>query len=394
MGVVVFDVLLVVIILAYTVYGWRSGFLFAMSSLVGLLIGALVAFFVVPLLGAIVTDEFFRVVVVLAAAIILVVAGQTGGAALGAVLEHKVRRRSTHIADRLGGAIVNAVATTVVLSVLASSLASFGIPVLSQTIARSFVLRAISAVEPDEVERFIAQVRSSIAAEGIPAIRDALGGISAPPAVPRVDTNTQALTRASGSVVRIIGSATRCNQSQSGTGFIIAPDRIITNAHVVAGVPDPTIEARNGQVLDGRVVYFDPDTDLAVVAVTGLDAPSLRLGDEAATGTEGVITGYPYGGPYDSSGAQVLGISDSSVQDIYGKNSSVRTVYTLAAHVREGDSGGPFLDLDGVVRGIIFARSANQDTLGYAMSTDELDPIITEARGLVRSVAPGHCVRK
>jgi S1-C subfamily serine protease len=394
MGVVVFDVFLVVIILAYTVYGWRSGFLFAMSSLVGLVVGAVVAFFVVPLLGSLVADEFFRVLVVLAAAIILVVAGQTGGAALGSVLEHKVRRRSTHIVDRLGGAIVNAIATTVVLSVLASSLASFGIPVLSQTIARSAVLRTISAVEPDEVERFIAQVRSGIAAEGIPAIREALGGISAPPTVPQVDANTPALTRASGSVVRIIGSATKCNQSQSGTGFIIAPDRIITNAHVVAGVPDPTIEARNGQVLDGRVVYFDPDADLAVVAVAGLDAPSLHLGAEAVNAAQGVVMGYPFGGPYDSSGAEVLGISDSSVQDIYGQSSSVRTVYTLAARVREGDSGGPFLDLDGVVRGIVFARSANQDTLGYAMSTDELDPIVTEARDLVHAVAPGHCVRK
>jgi S1-C subfamily serine protease len=394
MGVVVCDLLLLAIIVAYTVHGWRSGFLFAISSLIGLVVGAVVAFFVVPLIASAIPDEFWQVILVLGTAVVIVVAGHTGGAAIGAVLEHRVRRHTTHVFDHIGGAIVNALATAVVLSILAASLASFGIPALSQTIARSAVLRTISTIEPDPVERFIAQVRSGIADRGLPIIREAFGGTSATPTVPGVATNSPVLTEASQSVVRIIGSAQQCNQSQSGTGFAISPERVITNAHVVAGVVDPTVEALNGQVLDSQVVYFDPEADVAVLAVAGLDAPALTLDDNAYIGATGVISGYPFGGPFDSSGAQIVDIGDSFVANIYGRDPTVRTVYTLAATIREGDSGGPFLDENGSVVGMVFARSADVDTLGFAMGIDDLAPVAAEAAALTLPISPGHCVGK
>jgi S1-C subfamily serine protease len=394
MGVVVCDLLLLAIIVAYTVHGWRSGFLFAISSLIGLVAGAVVAFFVVPLIGDVIPDQFWQVILVLGTAVVIVVAGHTGGAAIGAILEHRVRRRTTHVFDRIGGAIVNALATAAVLSILAASLASFGIPALSQTIARSTVLRTISAVEPDPVERFIAQVRSGIADRGLPIIREAFGGVSATPTVPGVATDSPALTKASESVVRIIGSATQCSQSQSGTGFVISPERVITNAHVVAGVADPTVEALNGQVLDSRVVYFDPAADIAVLAVTGLEAPALAIDNDAYIGITGAISGYPYGGPFDSSGAQIVDISESLVANIYGRDPTVRTVYTLAATIREGDSGGPFMDENGVVIGMVFARSADIDTVGFAMGIDELAPVAADAADFKTTISPGHCVSK
>src|SRR5690606_26696731 len=136
--------------------------------------------------------------------------------------------------------------------------------------------------------------------------------------VPDVDTGTDALAAAAQSVVRISGTAYACGQNQSGTGFVIAPDRVVTNAHVVAGVPNPVVEAPNGQALDGSVVYFDPADDLAVIAVAGLAAQPLDLAAPLEPGDDAVIDGYPYGGPFTSGPAEVLAVSTERLEDIYG----------------------------------------------------------------------------
>src|SRR5690606_23070951 len=142
---------------------------------------------------------------------------------------------------------------------------------------------------------------------------------------------------------------------------------------------------------DAYVVLFDPDTDIAILAVPGLDARPLPLSD-AAIDQEAVVDGYPHGGPFTSTPARVLAISNERVADIYGQHVPVRGVATLAADVQPGNSGGPLVALDGSVVGLIFARNSEHANLGYATTLAQLQPVLANASTLNEPVEPGHCV--
>ena len=248
----------------------------------------------------------------------------------------------------------------------------------------------INAVAPDPVEAWLAQVRAFVVDRGIPTITGALG--TGTPVIPRIDTGSASLDAAAASVVRITGNAYACGVAQSGSGFVIADDRVMTNAHVVAGVTEPVVESVDGQVLAGTVIYFDAVDDLAVILVPGLTAGPLPLAGELTTGSDAAIQGYPFGGPFTTLPADVMRISVSPVRDIYDDTSAPREVFTLAAQVREGNSGGPLLTLDGEVAGVVFARDGADDQVGYAMTRTEYEPVVELASGLEQSVSTGACL--
>lgn len=388
-----FDIALVGVLVSYAIYGYRTGFVHSAGGFLGLLVGAVIAFFLVPVIANWVPDTGWRILVVLVTGVGLMIGGQAGGQALGAMISRSMKQRALRLVDRALGALLNLIATALVLSLLGSSAAALGIPAVSRIVAGSTVLRVIAALTPDPIEAFIAQVRSTIVQDGLPVITEALGGVVNPPTLPNFDTGSEALNAAAQSVVRITGTAPACGQSQAGSGFIVADDRVVTNAHVVAGVREPVIETPNGQVIGGTVVYFDPIDDLAVIAVPGLSSPPLVLGDTVGDGTDGVIDGYPFGGPFVTAAAEVLSVDTARVADIYNNTHNDREVYTLATTVNEGDSGGPFLTLDGQVVGVVFARAANTENVGYAMTMAELDPVAQQAASLTTPVDSGSCSR-
>jgi len=384
----------VLVLLAYGSFGFRNGVVYSIGAVLGLVLGSVIAFLVVPHLGALVPQQTWRVIVVLAVTIALIAGGHALGTGIASSIDRSVKGKGVKRANRVLGALVNIIAAALVVAVLATSVVTLGIPVLSRMIASSTVLRAIGIATPDPVEAFLAQLRSAVVTDGLPAIQEALGGITESPVLPEgVDTGSQVLTTAAQSVVRISGTAPDCAQNQSGSGFIVSAERIVTNAHVVAGVTEPLVETPGGEVLTGRVVYFDPEDDLAVIAVPGLKATPLVLAATVAKGATGVIDGYPFGGPFVTSPAEVLAVSTANVNDIYAAGSNPREVYSLATTVNEGDSGGPFLDNSGQVVGVVFAKSANTPNLGYAMTMAELQPVADKAPGLTAAVAPGVCSR-
>ena len=384
------DLLLVLLLVGYLVYGYLNGFVRSLGTIVGIAAGVVAAFFAVPLVGAWVPSPVWRIAATVAVAVGLVLAGHAAGAAVGYAIRRRVERTPLRVVDRVLGAAVTGIAAALVASVLAFSVGSLGVPLLSRAIATSAVLRAIDTLTPDPVQAFLAQLRSTAIDEGLPHIIGAFGG--APPGLPSIETNNPALAVAAQSVVRITGNAYACGQSQSGSGFVVSTDRVVTNAHVVAGVSEPVIELPSGEVLAGRVVYFDPLDDLAVIAVDGMSAAPLQLTVTLSPGSAAVVNGYPYGGPFTSTAAEVISVDTAQVDDIYGTSTSPREVYTLAADVREGNSGGPLLAESGAVTGVIFARSADSPTVGYAMTMAELTPVAAEAPSLGESVSSGECV--
>ncbi|CAN5171105.1 MarP family serine protease [soil metagenome] len=385
------DIVLGLALLGYLVSGLRRGFVRSIGGLIGVIAGGVAAFYVVPLVGGLVPDQLWRLLASIGVAIALVAVGGTIGSAIGRAIARNFDDTPLRFIDRVLGGAVNLVVTALVISLLAASVAPLGIPLLSQSVSDSVVISAIDSLTPTPVQQFLARIRSTAVKDTIPNIVEAFGGVTASPGVPNVDTSTDALTAAATSVVRITGNAYACGQSQSGTGFVVAKNRIMTNAHVVAGVSQPVVQIPGGGALAGRIVYFDPIDDLAIIAVSGLDAPTLALSAPLTKGDDAVYDGYPFGGPFTTGPAQVLAVGSENVEDIYNTSTSPREVYTLAADIQPGDSGGPLLTQSGKVAGVVFAKSAKTAQLGYAMTVAELSPVATEATSLTARVASGHC---
>jgi S1-C subfamily serine protease len=386
------DVLVVIVLLVYLSEGWRTGFIRSLSAIVGLVAGAVAAFFLIPVIGTVVPDPFWRTFLVVSSAVALIILGSMAGAGVGRALRGRVEKSPLRPLDRIGGAVANLVVGALITALLAGSVASLGIPVLSAAVSNSWVLQAINTVTPEPVTAALARLRSAVLAPGLPVISGGFSGITKSPGVPKVDTGTSALASAAASVVRINGTAYACGQNQSGSGFVVARDRVVTNAHVVAGVTQPIVQAPNGQALDGRIVYFDPQNDLAVIAVSGLRVPTLALGGPLSVGDDGVIDGYPFGGPFTTGGAQVLAHSTESVENIYNSARTNRDLYTLAADIEPGNSGGPLLEQNGSIAGIVFAKSSTDANLGYAMTDAVLAPVVQQAAGLSAPISSGACV--
>ncbi len=392
-GLTILDLVLVVALLSYLIHGLRNGFLVTLGGIAGFAAGAVAAFVSVPIVSGLVEDSGWRLTAIVATAVLLMIVGNGLGTMIGRRIRSVVPFSPLRAADRLVGGGVNVVVSALVMSMLAFSIGALGVPFVSQQLAESKVIRFIDGVTPMPVKASMAQLRSAVIGEGIPTLLDGFGQ-SQPVAVPDTSTDTPALNKAAASVLKIAGTAYQCGQNQTGTGFVVAPGRVVTNAHVVAGVDEPVVETPGGRALPGRVVYFDSQHDLAVVAVDGLRSEPLALAADLPSGSAAAFAGYPHGGPFQSKPATVQDIATVLVPDIYGKNASPEDVYRLAGDVQPGNSGGPLLTMDGQVAGVVFAKATTESSLGFAITMNDLSPVASQAPGLGSAVSSGQCIKK
>lgn len=385
------DVVLVAVLLIALIVGAQRGLVASAGTLLGLIVGGIAAYWIAPVVNDSWPWQQWRPLVVVALVLLLLALGGAVGGAIGAAVRRGVDRAvPLRVVDRLLGAVASVVVAALAISVVGSSIAATGGPILAPAVASSQVLRTIDRVMPPPVAEALAQLRSVVLDDALPAFGDLLDGTTAP-SEPPVDLADPELARAAASVVRVSGTAYACGTSSTGTGFVIAPDRVVTNAHVVAGVDAPIVEVPGGEAREGRIVAFDPGGDLAVIAVEDLGAPPLPLGPTLAPGSAAVVQGYPYGGPFTQINADVLSVGTVGIPDIYDRGSAPREIYSLRAAVRPGNSGGPLLTADGTVAGLVFARGENDDTRGYAITMAELDPLAATAPTLSQRVSSGDC---
>jgi S1-C subfamily serine protease len=176
-----------------------------------------------------------------------------------------------------------------------------------------------------------------------------------------------------------------------GSGFVIAPNRVMSNAHVVAGAETVTVEV-DGKSYDATVVSYDPDEDISILAVPDLPAPPLLFHDaEAKPATDAVVMGYPGGGEFTATPARIRETIELNGPDIYHTTTVNRTVYTIRGTVKQGNSGGPMIDTDGKVLGVVFGAAVDDADTGFVLTAEE----VLQQRLKVGNTAPvptGKCI--
>lgn len=388
---IVVDVLAVLVLLAALIAGVRRGFFASIGALVGLAAGGVAAFWLTPLVSTWVTAPEWRGLAVIGTVAGTLIIGATVGSAIGAVLRRGADKLKLRGIERFLGGIAGVAIAALTLTLVAPALISVGMPVVSSAVASSRVLQAIDDLTPDPVDAALAEVRAAVLDDGLPQL-GVLLDTGTTPLAPPVALDDPELAAAAASVARVSGTAYACGRSVTGSGFVAAADRIITNAHVVAGVDRPVVELPGIGAREGRVVYFDPVDDIAVIAVDALGVDALPVADGIGPGDTAVVFGYPHGGPFTMSPAGVLSTGTVPVPDIYDGAWNPRAIAALEAEVRPGNSGGPLLTDDGAVAGVVFARAEHDADLGYAMTGAEFEPVVARAAALTEPVTPGHCV--
>jgi len=394
--VLIVDIIAAAALLTALVAGLARGFFASLGSVVGMVAGAAAALWLLPLatpwLSTVIPSGGWRTTALAAAAIGLVVLGAAAGAAVGMAVRRGVDRARLRGLERVFGGVLTTVATALALLLVSSGLATAGIPYVSSAVASSRVIGAIDALTPPPVDEALAQARGVLLADGLPRLEAAIGAVVTP-VDPPITLDDPELRTAAASVARVSGTAYACGVSMTGSGFVAAPGLVVTNAHVVAGVETPVVELPNGRAGEGRIVLFDPVTDLAIIAIGDLPASPLVIADPAVAGTQAAAQGYPHGGPFTSIPAGVLSVSTVPVPDIYDTSVTPREIYALDADVQPGNSGGPLLTGDGDVVGVVFARGADGEGRGYATSTAVLKPELASVTAGSPTVGSGRCTR-
>ncbi|HEY2597920.1 MAG TPA: MarP family serine protease [Candidatus Dormibacteraeota bacterium] len=362
--------------------GYRRGFWLSMMQYLGLLAGVLLgAVAAQPVLDYIhVTSPVARP---LGAVLVLIIGGSLGssiGYATGEPIRKRILRGGRHgISDSLGGAAFSALAVLVMMWFLGLSFSRGPSQEVAQQIQQSFVLHQLDAIAPQR-PAFLARVGDILAGVQFPAVfaglEPRLPSSLAIPSASLVDT--PGVHNAARSVFKVSGLG--CGGLVTGSGFAIGNGYVVTNAHVVSGTHAHHVLTPDGDDLLATVVYFDPARDFALLSVPGLTSAGLGLAP-ASRGTDGAVIGYPGGGPERIEPAVVDGAVEAVGRDIYSNNTVTRQVYVIQGRVRPGNSGGPLVDLQGNVLGIVFATSASDPNQAYALTDDEISSDLSDVRG-------------
>jgi S1-C subfamily serine protease len=388
------DILLVLVILAYAGSGYRRGLLAGCISLAGFVGGAAVGVWVLPWVMDLVTPGTTAATVT--AVLTVLVPGVVGHELAGRLalrLRRELDRGPLRVADGIGGAAANAVAVLIVAWVAASVLAASSSTVVNSAIRDSRLLGAVQDVMPDTTPGWFSDATSALTQAGFPQVFNPFENEStAEVAKPSGDSVTASATNAARlSTVKIEGAAG--DQGREGSGFVYAAEHVMTNAHVVAGIDEPTVRVGGvGRSYEARVVLFDPDKDVAVLYVPELRAPVLRFDDSASRGDSAVVAGYPQDGDLNLQAATVANRVEATGRTIYNDATVTREIYSIRSTVRPGNSGGPLLTTDGRVFGVVFARSTSDAETGYVLTAAEVAADAERAATATEPVDTGELV--
>jgi S1-C subfamily serine protease len=385
------DVLLLVLLALAALSGWRRGFAMVLLGYLGLLVGLALGAWAATKVGLLVSADSSARRLLTAVIVFFLVAAACH--AVGNLLGIRVRSllggRWTSRADAIGGAVVATIVAAIAIWFIALTLSNVPLSPFSRAVHSSSVLRTIDTYAP-RPPAALAQLRGLLDRSGFP---DAFATLR-PPVVsgaPPEAARNSAVQRAANSTLQIRSRG--CGGILFGSGFPVANDLVVTNAHVVAGARRHEVLTNEGARAGATVVYLDTSRDLALLSVPDLPVRPLRLaGAPARRGQRAVVLGYPAGGPQAYIGATIVQRVQPEAPDIYARpQNSRRDIYVLHARVRKGVSGGPVVDLSGRPLGVVFAASTVERTEGYALTNAEVRRAISRNAGNRRPVPVGGC---
>jgi S1-C subfamily serine protease len=373
------DVILVLLAALFAWSGYRQGFVFGALSFVGFLGGGLLGAHLAPS----VSDRISGgdpAVVGLTFVLVIALLGHFLGTLVGNALRDRLTWHPVKVLDAVAGSAVSVVSLLLVVWLVGSAVASSPYPTLASQVRRSEVIARVDQMVPDSARDRLEGFRDYIDERGFPDVFGTLAPTDAADTPPpdAALAVSQAVVAAQPSVVKITGLAESCSRRLAGSGFIFATDRVLTNAHVVAGVEAPKV-AYGRKQLDATVVLYDPQRDIAVLQVPDLPDGATGLTfapDPAVDGADAIVVGYPQDGPFRADAARIRETQNARGPDIYASQTVVREVYALRALVQPGNSGGPLLDTQGRVLGVVFAAAADSSDTGYALSAKEIGPAV------------------
>ncbi|MFC8436075.1 MarP family serine protease [Streptomyces sp. NPDC057253] len=395
----VLDILLLVAAVWFAIVGYRQGFVVGILSVIGFLGGGLVAVYTLPVIWDAVTDHAEVGTVAAVVGVVVVIVCASVGQALTTHMGNKLRRYITwspaRALDATGGALVNVLAMLLVAWLIGATLAQTTMPTVGKEVRGSKVLLGVQEALPSDADTWFRDFTSVLAQNGFPQVFSPFSNEpikEVQPPDPKL-ANSAVATRSQRSIVKVMGTAQSCGKVLEGTGFVFGDRRVMTNAHVVGGVDEPTVQiGGEGRKYDATVVLYDWQRDIAVLDVPDLEAPALRFTSaDAASGDSAIVAGFPENGSYDVRAARVRGRIDAHGPDIYHRGTVSRDVYSLYATVRQGNSGGPLLTPDGKVYGVVFAKSLDDPDTGYALTADEIQEDIAKGRTANQQVDSDSC---
>ncbi|WP_205878740.1 acid resistance serine protease MarP [Mycobacterium camsae] len=389
------DIAVLAVAFIAAISGWRSGALGSVLSFAGVVLGAVAGVLLAPHIVSHIAAPRAKLFAALFLILALVVVGEVAGVVLGRAVRGAIRNRPIRTVDSVIGVGVQLMVVLTAAWLLATPLTqSKDQPELAAAVRGSRVLAEVNEVAPTWLKTVPKRLSALLNTSGLPAV---LEPFSRTPVIPVASpdpalVNNPVVAATAPSVVKIRSLAPSCQKVLEGTGFVISPERVMTNAHVVAGSSSVSLQA-NGKNYDATVVSYDPQVDIAILAVPGLPSTPLVFDDTPAkTGTDVVVLGYPGGGNFTATPARIREVIKLSGPDIYRSPQQVtRDVYTIRANVEQGDSGGPLIDLDGRVLGVVFGAAVDDADTGFVLTAEEVAGQLSKI-GATAQVSTGACV--
>ncbi len=373
----VLDLILIALAAAFAVAGYRQGFIVGILSFAGFLGGAAIgASFAPKLARSLVNGSSQQALVAIVAVFVAAMIGQLLASALGAAVRSRVNWRPATLVNSVAGAAVSVLSVLLIAWLIGSAVVNAPFAMVTNQVNKSAVLHAVDGVMPSAARTMFSDFRSLLASGPYVQVFGALGAepaLTVAPPDPAVVTSAGLVT-ARPSIVKVMGIAPSCSRRIEGSGFVISPQHILTNAHVVAGVAanQQTVTTVFGRRLPATVVLFDPERDLAVLYVPGLRAGPLGFAGPVSLGASAIVAGYPLDHSFTVVAARVGDDQLAQAPDIYQSHEVTRQIYSIRANVEPGNSGGPLLSPDGKVDGVVFAAAVGVKDTGYALTASEV----------------------
>ncbi|MEV0407498.1 MarP family serine protease [Actinoallomurus sp. NPDC050550] len=378
MGDHILDLILLVLVVLFAISGYRQGFIVGVLSFVGFVGGVVLGMLIAPpLVKAVVDGAAQQALLAVVIAFLAATLGQLIASSVGSALRSRVTWESARSVDAVGGACVSSVALLVVAWFIGTAVVSSPVVWLSKQVKNSEVLHGVDAFMPQQATTWFSSFRGFVSKTEFPQVFGGLGGEPITE-VPPPDTkilNTPQLQAAEKSIVKVMGTAHSCQRRIEGTGFVYAPGRVMTNAHVVAGVDSgPTVYTLGEGNYRAKVVLYDDKRDIAILDVPGLRLPALKFDEGGQSRDNAVVAGFPKNQKFTPRAARIRAKQKAKGPDIYHSGQVTREIFAIRALVEQGNSGGPLLAPNGKVYGVVFAAALDNKDTGYALTAHEVAP--------------------